>query len=93
MKVVGVKASEVLVRDRRIKFSSFINCPANLQPPLVFGDGNVVDLGIAPPHQTRLVKFPMFVAVRTKPFIFRVVPFVFKAHKNPIFGKRPQLFH
>ena len=54
--------------------------------------GHVINTGKASLHQTVFGELPIFVAVGAKPLAAVIVPFIFKAHRYAIFGKRPQGF-
>ena len=69
--------------------------PAPLRPakfPLGFGDGEIVDAGVAGAHVAERVELPVLIAVRTKPVACVVVRLVGEAHGDAVFGERPQLF-
>ena len=53
-------------------------------------DGNVVDARLAPPHQTRSVKLPEFIAVGPKPLTVDIVIFVLKTDGDSVVGETPQ---
>src|SRR5262245_49860562 len=61
--------------------------------PVIFAlailDRQVVDAGDAPPHQAVLVELPVLVAIAAKPVAGIVVPFICKAHGDPIVTKHP----
>src|SRR5262249_32503473 len=52
-------------------------------------DRQVVDAGDAPPHQAVLVELPVLVAIAAKPVAGIVVPFICKAHGDPVVAERP----
>src|SRR5262249_4921702 len=61
--------------------------------PLIFAlailDRQVVDAGDAPPHQAVLVELPVLVAIAAKPVAGIIVPFICKAHSDPVVAVRP----
>src|SRR3954465_10669513 len=56
-----------------------------------FLDGDVVDAGLAPPHQAVFVELPLLVAVGTMPLPGIVVPFILEAHGNAVLVERPEV--
>src|SRR5262249_53274489 len=66
---------------------------ATAEWPVIFAlailDRQVVDAGDAPPHQAVLVELPVLVAIAAKPVAGIVVPFICKAHGDPIVAERP----
>src|SRR6516162_5495120 len=54
-------------------------------------DLDVVDAGLAPPHQALLVELPLLVAIGAMPPAARVVPFVLEAHRDAIAVERPEI--
>src|SRR5262245_51950906 len=52
-------------------------------------DRQVVDAGNAPPHQAVLAELPVLVAIAAKPVAGIVVPFIGKAHGDPVVTERP----
>src|SRR5262247_4301312 len=57
--------------------------------PLAILDRQVIDAGDAPPHQGVLVELPVLVAIAAKPVAGIVVPFICKAHGDPVVAERP----
>src|SRR5215510_5331442 len=66
---------------------------ATTERPVIFAltvlDRQIVDAGNAPPHQTFRVEFPILISVAAKPVTGVVVPFVCKAHSDPVLPERP----
>jgi hypothetical protein len=58
--------------------------------PVVLVDGNVVDAGLAPPHQAVLVELPQLVAVAAVPLVAVVVPLVLEADGDAVLAEVPQ---
>src|SRR6478609_413341 len=58
--------------------------------PLRFADRQVVDAGEAPLHVACGIELPVLVAVAAEPLAGVVVPFVGKAHRNPVSSEGPQ---
>lgn len=56
-----------------------------------FADSKVIDAGVAFAHQSVLVKLPVLISVRAKPFAGVVMPLIRKAHGDAIAAKRPEL--
>src|SRR5262249_14472535 len=56
-------------------------------------DRQVVDAGDAPPHQAVLIELPVLVAIAAKPAAGIVVPFICKAHGDPVVAERPHFFN
>src|SRR5262249_48915674 len=54
-------------------------------------DRQIIDRGKPTPHQPLRVELPILIAVGAKPVARIIMPFVGKAHRNAILGKRPQL--
>src|SRR5262245_5304494 len=65
--------------------------------PVIFAlallDRQVVDAGDAPPHQAVFVELPVLVAIAAKPAAGIVVPFICKAHGDPVVAERPHLLN
>src|SRR5262247_3641760 len=57
--------------------------------PLAIPDGQVVDARDAPPHQPVRVELPVLVAIAAKPVAGIVVPFICKAHGDPVVAECP----
>ncbi len=53
--------------------------------------GIVVDAGLAMSHQTRIIKLPVLIAVRTEPVSIAVMILLLKANSEPIFAECPQV--
>src|SRR5215813_10667043 len=58
-------------------------------PSVAVLDRQVVDAGDAPPHQAVRVELPVLVAIAAKPVAGIVVPFICKAHSDPVVAVRP----
>src|SRR5579872_2346981 len=52
----------------------------------------VIDACNSPPHESFGIKFPQLDAVRPKPLVRIVMPFVFETYRDPIVVKRPKRF-
>src|SRR5262245_34072866 len=65
--------------------------------PVIFAlaipNGQVVDARDAPPHQPVRVELPVLVAIAAKPVAGIVVPFICKAHGDPVVAERPHLLN
>src|SRR5262245_49681224 len=63
------------------------------QWPVVFAltvfDRQIIDAGDTPPHQAFCVELPILVSVAAEPVTGIVVPFIGKAHGDPILPKSP----
>src|SRR5262245_42693557 len=57
-----------------------------------FGDRQIVDARVTPAHEAVLVELPIFVAIRSKPVVRIIVPFVSEAHRDARSVEGPQLF-
>src|SRR5262245_25190495 len=61
--------------------------------PVIFAlailDRQVVDAGDAPPHQAILVELPVLIAIAAKPVAGIVMPFICKAHSDPVVAECP----
>src|SRR5438034_959599 len=62
-----------------------------VEAPLALLDGDIVDAGLAPPHQAVLVELPLLVAVGAMPLPGIVVPFILKAHGDAVLIERPEI--
>lgn len=51
---------------------------------------NIVDAGLASPHQPFAIELPEFIPVRSKPLAADVVVLILKTHGDPVFSKAPQ---
>lgn len=58
---------------------------------LALHDRHVVDTCEAQPHQPRRVELPILVAIGSVPASGLVAPFTGEAHRDSVFGERPQL--
>src|SRR6516165_3372961 len=61
--------------------------------PLAILDRQVVDAGDAPPHEAVRVELPVLVAIAAKPVAGIVVPFICKAHSDPVVAECPHLLN
>src|SRR5262249_18413672 len=65
--------------------------------PVIFAlailDRQVVDAGDTSPHQAVVVELPVLVAVAAKPVAGIVVPFICKAHGDPVVAERPHFLN
>jgi hypothetical protein len=89
----GIK---VKVLKPKIAQSRMIVGTAALRPmefSLGFLNRQIINARIAALHQAVLVEFPVFIAVRTKPFIVVSVPLVSKADCDPVAFICPKLFY
>jgi len=59
---------------------------------LALGNRQIVDAGEASAHQAVLVELPVLIAVGAEPLAAIVMPFIGKAYRNPVVGKRPYFF-
>ena len=57
---------------------------------LRFGDREVIDAGQTQAHQTAFIEFPILIPIRTKPISGVIVPFVGKAHRDPVVSEGPE---
>ncbi len=88
-------------RDRLVstKKSEYANSgmiirPSTMRPlkaAVVGADSQVVDAGIAHPHQAAIVKLPILVPERSEPVPTVVVPLIGKPNGATIVAKRPEL--
>src|SRR5215216_562613 len=62
-----------------------------VEAPLALLDGEIVDAGLAPPHQAVFVELPLLVAVGAMPLPGIVVPFVLEAHGDAVPIERPEV--
>src|SRR6266550_5438760 len=64
--------------------------------PMIFSlrflDREIVDAGMAKPHQAMVTKLPILIAIRAEPIPGIIVPFVGEAHGNAIPGVSPEFF-
>ena len=68
--------------------------PASLRPAkfaVGFGNGTIVDAGVAHGHQSVFVEFPVFIAVRAEPIASVVAPFIGESDGDAVAVVRPQL--
>src|SRR5262249_45224980 len=65
--------------------------------PVVFAltvfDREIIDAGDPPPHQAFRVELPILVSVAAKPVTGIIVPFIGKAHGDPIVAESPHLLN
>src|ERR1700677_1077647 len=54
-------------------------------------DRQIVDARDTQSHETRLVEFPVLVAVTAKPLAAVIVPFVGESDRDAVLAERPQL--
>src|SRR5262245_24433040 len=59
---------------------------------LAFLDRDIVDAGLAPPHQAMLVELPLLVAIGAMPLPGAVVPFILEAYRDAVLVERPEVF-
>src|SRR5690348_10373266 len=57
--------------------------------PVGFTDRQIVDRSQPPLHFAGGVEFPVLVAVRAEPVTAVIMPFIGKAHGDPVVAKRP----
>src|SRR3954469_2518922 len=62
-----------------------------VEAAFAFLDGDIVDAGLAPPHQAVFVELPLLVAVGTIPLPGIVVPFILEAHGDAVLIERPEI--
>src|SRR5215216_148061 len=62
-----------------------------VEAPLALLDGEIVDAGLAPPHQAVFVELPLLVAVGAMPLPGIVVPFILEAHGDAVLVERPEI--
>src|SRR5882724_6886975 len=62
-----------------------------VEAPLALLDGDIVDAGLAPPHQAVFVELPLLVAVGAMPLPGIVAPFVLETHGNTILIEPPEV--
>ena len=60
-----------------------------MKQPVLLGDRNVVDAGLAAAHEAELVELPLLVAVAAIPVAEVVVPFIGKAHGDVVVREGP----
>jgi len=77
----------------KVCFSSYYQsvCRVNYSRRSVSEMASSLMVGIATSHVTRLIEFPVLIAMRAIPLAGVVVPLVFKAYRNPILAKGPQI--
>src|SRR5215470_11483881 len=56
---------------------------------ITFFDREIIDAGDPPPHQTFRVELPVLVSVAAKPVTGIIVPFIGKAHGDPVVAEGP----
>src|SRR5262249_47806980 len=56
---------------------------------ITFFDREIIDAGDPPPHQTFRVELPVLVSVAAKPVTGIIVPFIGKAHGDPVVAECP----
>src|SRR5262249_20173181 len=65
--------------------------------PVIFAlailDRQVVDAGDAPPHQAILGELPVLIAIAAKPVAGIVMPFICKAHGDPVVAECPHFLN
>src|SRR4029079_795981 len=62
-----------------------------VEAPLALLDRDIVDAGLAPPHQAVFVELPLLVAVGAMPLPGIVVPFVLEAHGDAVLIEPPEI--
>src|SRR5260221_12336261 len=81
--------------ERTLAQSRHIGRPRSRRRPveaaLAFLDGDIVDRGLAPPHQSVFVELPLLVAVGAMPLPGTVVPFVLETHGNAVLIEPPEV--
>src|SRR5215470_20369848 len=60
---------------------------------ITFFDREIIDAGDPPPHQTFRVELPVLVSVAAKPVTGIIVPFIGKAHGDPIVAECPHFLN
>ena len=58
-----------------------------------FFDRQIIDTSIATLHQAILVKFPVFIAIRTKPLAIVIVPLVGESDRDSVAFISPEFFY
>src|SRR5215203_7326160 len=62
-----------------------------MEAAVAFLDGDIVDAGLAPPHQAVFVELPLLVAVGAVPLPGIVVPFILEAYGDAVLIERPEI--
>src|SRR5579871_6939241 len=62
-----------------------------MKAPVLLGDRDIVDAGLATAHQAVLVELPLLVTVGTVPLPARIVPFILKPHRDAVAVERPEV--
>src|SRR5258705_11931591 len=62
-----------------------------VEAPFAILDGDIVDAGLAPPHQAVFVELPLLVAIGAMPLPGIVVPFILEAHGDAVLIERPEI--
>src|SRR3954471_12891998 len=62
-----------------------------VEATLAFLDGDIVDAGLAPPHQAVFIELPLLIAVGAVPLPCIVVPFILEAYGDAVLIKAPEI--
>src|SRR5258705_3957393 len=62
-----------------------------VEAPFALLDGDIIDAGLAPPHQAVFVELPLLVAVGAMPLPGLVVPFILETHSDAVLVERPEI--
>src|SRR5262249_5209676 len=89
-RLVAIPSKAQLV-ERRVTVGTATEGPVILA--LAILDRQVVDAGDAPPHPDVLVELPVLVAIAAKSVAGVVVPFICKAHGDPVVAERPHFLN
>lgn len=63
-----------------------------MKQTLGFADRQIIDAGVAFPHQAIIFKLPIFIAVRAKPLPGVIFPFIGEANRNAMTIVCPNFF-
>lgn len=64
-----------------------------MEKPSISCDRQVVDAGVANPHQAVQVELPVFVPIGTKPVSRFILVFIGKTYRDAVIGEGPQLLN
>src|ERR1700754_1798675 len=62
-----------------------------VEAAILLGDHDIIDAGLAAPHQAVLVELPLLVAIGAVPLAARIVPLMLKAHRDAVAVEAPEI--
>src|SRR6478735_4130239 len=80
-----------VVRQARVVGGADAERPT--EAAIAFGNGDVVDAGLAPPHVAGLVELPLLISMGAPPLAGVVMPFVLEADRDAVAGEGPEFLH